>query len=80
MLINFQTILLPPILENFSIFGLSTYHVLIPSQECGEFTNWSICLIWSRLSLKATSEPQPGVPDWYRGRMERQGWGPHYQS
>ena len=21
--------------------------MLIPSQECGEFTNWSICLIWS---------------------------------
>ena len=43
--------------------------MLITPQEFGEFTNWSICLIWWTFISKKETERCPGVSDFYQGRI-----------
>ena len=47
----------------------ATYHMLITPQEFGEFTNWSICLIWWTFISRKETKRCPGVSDFYQGRI-----------
>ena len=75
---GFHFYIFSPILINFSIFVLSTYHVTIASQECGEFTNWSICLIWSTF-IKSNGTKSQVFQICIRGGWNVEGGG-HHQS